>query len=101
MSDETTTTPAAPAATPATTEALAAPVAPSPSIPRPVELIRIEYTNLCARLGQLVYNLNEAEKEKGDLIDAIFALAKEESDLPPSMKKEVNLQAVPPGPAAA
>jgi hypothetical protein len=56
------------------------------SIPRPVDVIRIEYTNLCARLGQLVYNLTQAELEKQDIIDEIFARVKEEKDLPESMK---------------
>jgi hypothetical protein len=98
MSDETTTTPAAPAeAAPAaaapptlppgeTAPATSPSGAEGASIPRPVDVIRIEYTNLCARLGQLVYNMGQAEKEKEDLLNEIFARVREERNLPQSMK---------------
>jgi hypothetical protein len=108
MSDETKTTPPALSAeaasattpSPATEAAPANPpeaTDPNAKIPRPLQVIRIEYTNLCARLGQLVYNISIAEEEKEDLLREIFARAKEEHDLPESMKKEaVNLQPAPP-----
>jgi hypothetical protein len=90
MSDDTTTT-SAPAATEtpiasASPETAAPTTEASPSIPRPLEVIRIEYTNLCARLGQLVYNMGQAEEEKADILNAIFQRVKEERDLPESMK---------------
>jgi hypothetical protein len=115
MSDDTTKT-SAPAATEtptasappetAATATEASPSIPSPSdpnapIPRTLEAIRISYTNCCARLGQLVYNLGIGEKEKADLLEAIGTFAMEEHNLPASMKKESpNLRPVPPVPTA-